>query len=119
MPRAAADQPPHACPVPHESTQPTKRQAQALPAYRGTTTLLLTTDHGRGATTKDWSDHGRDVPAAETTWMAALGPGVPALGIREGVTVTTSQFAATIAAAVGESYVAANTKAAPPLPLVK
>ena len=42
----------------------------------------LTTDHGRGATVKDWTDHGRDVPAAERTWMALIGPGVPPLGVR-------------------------------------
>jgi hypothetical protein len=89
---------------------------QSLPAYAGTTTLLLTTDHGRGDTTKDWTDHGRKVPAAETTWMAALGAGVPALGVREGVTVTTSQIAATIAAIVGEDFNAASPQAAAPLP---
>ena len=51
---------------------------QSLPDYKNQTTLLVTTDHGRGATTTDWTDHGRKVPAAETTWMAALGPGVRA-----------------------------------------
>jgi hypothetical protein len=89
---------------------------QSLPDYAGETTLLLTTDHGRGGTTKTWTDHGKDVPAAESTWMAALGPGVPALGVREGVTVTTSQLAATIAAVVGEDFQAASPRAAPPLP---
>jgi hypothetical protein len=90
---------------------------QSLPEYKDRTTLLITTDHGRGATTADWSDHGRKVPAAENTWMAALGEGVPARGVREGLTVTTSQLAATIAAAVGEDFTAANAQAAPPLPL--
>ena len=92
------------------------RTLQSLPAYRAQTALLLTTDHGRGATTKDWTDHGRDVPAAERTWMAMIGPGVGEPGVREGVTITTSQLAATIAALVGEDYRAAFPKVAEPLP---
>jgi len=90
---------------------------QSLPDYRNHTTLLVTTDHGRGASAKDWPDHGKDVPAAEDTWMAALGTAVPPLGVRKNVTVTTSQFAATIAAVVGEDFHAALPKVAPPLPL--
>ena len=90
---------------------------QSMPEYKDRTTLLVTTDHGRGASTKDWTDHGRDVPAAEQTWMAVLGPDVPALGLREDVTATTSQLAATIAAAVGEDFNAARAAAAPPLPI--
>lgn len=89
---------------------------QSLPEYANQTTLLVTTDHGRGATTSDWTDHGREVPAAESTWMAALGPGVPPLGVRESLTVTTSQLAATIAAVVGENFRTAAPTAAPPLP---
>ena len=59
---------------------------QSLPEYKDRTTLLVTTDHGRGATTADWSDHGTKVPAAESTWMMAMGPGVPlnTSGIRTG-----------------------------------
>ena len=91
--------------------------AQSLPGYAKNTTLIVTTDHGRGATTKDWTDHGRDVPAAERTWMAVLGAGVPAGGIRRGVNVTTSQIAATIAALVGEDFRSAVPAAAAPLPL--
>jgi len=90
---------------------------QSLPEYRGNTAFLLTTDHGRGATTTDWADHGRKVPAAERTWMAALGPGVPALGVREGVEATASQVAATIAALLGEDFRTAVPGAAPPLTL--
>lgn len=88
---------------------------QSMPEYRGRTTLIVTTDHGRGATPEDWSDHGRDVPAAERTWMAIMGPDVPALGVRENVQATTAQVAATIAAAVGEDFRSAVPKAAPPL----
>jgi hypothetical protein len=49
--------------------------------------------------------------------MAAIGPAVPQLGVRKNVTVTTSQFAATIAAVVGEDFRAARPAVAPPLPL--
>ena len=81
------------------------------------TTLIITTDHGRGATTKDWTDHGKSVPAAERTWIAVIGSDVPALRLRRGITVTTSQIAATIAAAVGEDFRSAVPTAAPALPL--
>lgn len=90
---------------------------QSMPEYRDRTSLLVTTDHGRGATIKDWTDHGRDVPAAERTWIALLGVGVPQAGIRRDVKVTTSQVAATIAALVGEDFRGAVPAAAPPLPL--
>jgi hypothetical protein len=89
---------------------------QSMSAYRDKTTLLLTTDHGRGSTREDWTGHGRKVPAAEATWMAALGPGVSPLGVRRSLTVTTSQFAASFAAAVGEVFAGAAPDAAPPLP---
>ena len=89
---------------------------QSMPEYANQTTLLVTTDHGRGATAADWMDHGRKVPAAETTWVAALGSGVAPLGVRESVTVTTSQIAATIAAVVGEDFRAAAPPPRRPCP---
>jgi hypothetical protein len=85
--------------------------------YANRTALIVTTDHGRGATTKDWIDHGRDVPAAERTWMAVIGPGVPPLGVRRSVNVTTAQIAATLAMLVGEKFEGVTRPAAPPLPL--
>ena len=90
---------------------------QSLPEYADSTTLVLTTDHGRGATAKDWTDHGKDVPAAQRTWIALIGPGVTAQGVRRNVSVTTSQIAATIAVLVGEDYRSATPGAAAPLPL--
>ncbi|MEO5895853.1 MAG: AP protein [Vicinamibacterales bacterium] len=90
---------------------------QSMPEYRDRTALLVTTDHGRGATIKDWTDHGRDVPAAERTWIAVLGADVPPLGIRRDVQVTTSQIAATIASLAGEDFAAAVPEVARPLPL--
>jgi hypothetical protein len=64
-------------------------------------------------------DHGRDVPAAERTWIGVVGPGVPPLGVRRSVQVTTSQIAATIAALVGEDFRGGPLGAAPPLPLIR
>ena len=89
---------------------------QGMPEYAGTTALVLATDHGRGAAHADWTSHGRKVPAAEATWSAVMGPGIPVLGVRESVTVTTAQVAATIAALVGEDFRAAVPAVAPPLP---
>src|SRR5207245_1510040 len=90
---------------------------QREPQYKGKTALLVTTDHGRGPTRVDWTDHGAGVPGAEFIWVAVLGPDTPAVGEREDVEVTQSQVAATVAATVGEDFTAAAPKAAPPLPV--
>jgi hypothetical protein len=91
--------------------------AQTLPAYAGTTSLILTTDHGRGDTRVEWKNHGADVPGADQMWIAVLGPDTPAGPPPEG-TVTQSQVAATLAALLGEDFCAAVPAAAPPLPRV-
>lgn len=89
---------------------------QSLPEYRGRTTLLLTTDHGRGTTPENWTDHGEKVPNSGQIWMAALGPGVPALGERtQAPEVKQAQVAATVARFVGEAYPAHVPTAAPPV----
>jgi hypothetical protein len=95
------------------------RTVQSMPAYAGRTSLVLTTDHGRGATPADWTNHGRDVPAAERTWIAVVGPNVPALGVRRDIKVTTAQIASTVAHLVGENFGAAVSGVAPPLPLAR
>ena len=53
---------------------------QNMPEYRVSTTLIVTTDHGRGSKLGDWSDHGRKVEGADKIWMAILGPDTPAAG---------------------------------------
>jgi hypothetical protein len=95
------------------------RTVQRLPAYRDKTALVLTTDHGRGSTRVDWTDHGKDVPGAEFIWIAVLGPDTPALGVREGIETTQSQVAATIAHLLGEDFTAGRAKVAPPLPGIR
>ena len=90
---------------------------QKMPEYREKTTLVITTDHGRGDTRVNWTDHGKDVPSAEFIWIAVIGPDTPGLGVRENVETTQSQVAATIADLLGEDFRKASPKSAPPLPL--
>ncbi len=90
---------------------------QSIPEYRGTTTFLITADHGRGQGLEDWKEHGDDVEGASEIWIAALGPDTPALGERRETTpVTQSQIAATVAALLGYDYRKPFPAAAPPLP---
>jgi hypothetical protein len=49
------------------------RLLQAMPEYAGKTTLLITTDHGRGKKKSNWSDHGFFVSGSSQTWYALLG----------------------------------------------
>ena len=87
-----------------------------MPQYQGKTTLIFSTDHGRGEGLSDWRDHGEKVKGAEFIWMGFLGPDTPALGERADVAaVTQGQVAATLAALLGEDYPAAVPKAAKPI----
>lgn len=89
---------------------------QAMPQYRGTTTFIITTDHGRGSGLTGWKEHGVEEKGSENIWIAVIGPDTSALGERSSVApVTQSQIAATLAAFVGKDYAAAERKAAQPI----
>jgi Metalloenzyme superfamily len=88
---------------------------QQMPHYKNKTTLLVTTDHGRGSTRIDWTDHGKKVAGAEYIWIAVMGPDTPKLGVRANIAATQAQVAATIAALLGEDLNTASPKAAAPL----
>ncbi|HVS15034.1 MAG TPA: alkaline phosphatase family protein [Thermoanaerobaculia bacterium] len=91
-------------------------QTQADPEMAGATTLVLTTDHGRGSTGADWTGHGADVAGSEASWIAVLGPDTPAAGVLgEGSAATASQVAATVATLLGLDWNAAEHRADPPL----
>lgn len=90
--------------------------AQQDPQYRGKTSLLVTVDHGRGRGARDWTDHNAKVDGAEEIWIAVLGPDTPALGVRADVAVTQAMVAASVAALLGEDFVAAFPDRAAPLP---
>jgi hypothetical protein len=89
---------------------------QLLPDYRGTTTLIVTTDHGRGDAPVEWKNHGAQIKGSERIWIGVLGPDTPALGERTNVAlVTQSQIAATLATFLGLDYRASAPRAAPPI----
>jgi len=88
---------------------------QSMPEYRDATTLIVSTDHGRG-NAFDWKHHGASTRGSERIWIAAIGPDTPPLGARSRVpTVTQSQIASTLAAAVGFDFRAFAPQAAPPI----
>jgi hypothetical protein len=85
---------------------------ESMPAYRGTTTFIITTDHGRGDGPVNWKRHGEDVDGAEGIWMAIIGPDTPPLGEQANQPFTQAQIASTIARLLGEDWRAANASAA-------
>ncbi|HEY0646528.1 alkaline phosphatase family protein [Phenylobacterium sp.] len=94
---------------------------QAHPAYAGRTTLIVTTDHGRGVGGKDaWRHHGRGAFAqSNETWLAAIGPDV-AQGKRPGgECASSSQVAATVASALALDWRAFDPAAARPLDIFR
>jgi hypothetical protein len=72
---------------------------QTDPQYKNKTTLIITTDHGRGDAKKEqWTSHGSDIVGANEVWMAVIGPDTPALGeIKENSQLYLEQCAQTIA----------------------
>ena len=58
---------------------------QSLPDYRDTTTLIVTTDHGRGDAPVEWKSHGAKIKGSERIWIGVIGPDTPALGERTNV----------------------------------
>jgi hypothetical protein len=95
------------------------QQMQAIPEYRGQTTFIITTDHGRGGGLSEWKEHGAEQKGSGNIWIAVMGPDTAPLGERSDVaTVTQAQLAATVAAFVGHDYRTAKPAAAPPLPVV-
>ena len=89
---------------------------QALPAYRDTTTFIITTDHGRGSGPTEWKEHGVEQKGSENIWIAVLGPDTAPLGERSRTgEVHQAQIAATVAALLGKDYAKAVPAAAPPI----
>jgi hypothetical protein len=75
------------------------------PEYRNRTTLLLTTDHGRGYGRK-WTDHHMFVGGSDAIWIAAIGPDTKPLGeVSTPMQLYQQQVAQTIAHLMGQHFV--------------
>jgi hypothetical protein len=93
------------------------RTMQSMRQYRGSTTFIITTDHGRGSGPTAWKNHGESVDGAENTWIAMLGAGVAPTGERgTSPAASSNQIAATIARLLGEDWQRYRPSAGPPLP---
>ncbi len=94
---------------------------QNMPQYKGTTTLLVTCDHGRGDTIKSqWKSHGQNIKESSQIWMAIIGPGIQPKGeITQAGQLFQKQLAPTMAALLGFNFVPKQGDAKPIDGLVK
>ncbi len=90
---------------------------QSMPEYRDCTSLVLTTDHGRGGDRVEWKSHGEKIAGSEHIWIAVLGPDTKTQMV-EGSEVTQSQIASTVATLLGLDYVAEVPQAGASLPIL-
>ena len=89
---------------------------QSQPEYRGKTSLLITTDHGRGRTPSDWKSHGDEHQGSGDTWAAFVSPTWSKRGEwRDHPPITATQFAATLLTWMGLDWREFNPKAGPPV----
>lgn len=114
------------------------QQLQADPYYRDQTTLLITTDHGRGNQSSNWSmhagaralerqltgylkplaKHGQGIAGSDEIWFAAIGPSIPAQGlVKTNTPWLQSQVASTIAELLGFDFQSFQYQASQALPL--
>lgn len=78
---------------------------QSETQYKNKTTLIITSDHGRGDNTETWTDHGQGVPVASQIWMTIIGPDTPPLGEVKGESqYYQNQLASTLTMLLGIEY---------------
>ena len=74
--------------------------------YRGKTSIIFTTDHGRGDSPMTrWRGHGQDYAGSDAIWIAVVGPDTPARGEMTGAgQLYQNQVARSAAALLGLDY---------------
>jgi bisphosphoglycerate-independent phosphoglycerate mutase (AlkP superfamily) len=90
---------------------------QSIDAYRDKTTLVITTDHGRGRQTSDWKEHDTaTIPGTNDIWMAVIGPDTPDIGeVKTPGTAYQGQAASTMLHYLGIDYRLLGDVALPPV----
>jgi hypothetical protein len=89
---------------------------QSAPKYKGKTSIIITVDHGRGNTIKDWTDHGEKVPEAQYIWMAIISPDVSLRGEWKNTeTIYQNQVAASLCRFLNLDYSENNPQAGKPI----
>jgi len=87
--------------------------------YKGKTTMVITTDHGRGRGAADWQEHDESIPGSGDIWIAVIGPDTPATGEAGPLpTVYQGDVAATIVQLFGLDPGEFNPDAGPPIAAV-
>ncbi|HEX7846060.1 MAG TPA: hypothetical protein VF476_09705 [Chitinophagaceae bacterium] len=94
---------------------------QSDPQYKNKTSLLFTTDHGRGDMKKEeWTSHNKNIQDAHEMWFAVMGPDSPVRGEEKGeMQFYQQQLAQTIARLLGTTYTAKHNIAPQVLPVFK
>ncbi|TKK66169.1 phosphoglyceromutase [Ilyomonas limi] len=87
---------------------------QSNPNYKDKTSLLITTDHGRGKKVKHWKSHNFLLRGSADIWLALLGPDIkPAGEIKMKQQIYQEQIANTIAALLGTNFTTGHPVAEP------
>ncbi|GAB3260518.1 hypothetical protein GCM10027347_24870 [Larkinella harenae] len=94
---------------------------QQIPQYAGKTSLIITTDHGRGHTPKaTWKGHGTKTPDSYQLWFAVIGPDTPPTGEQTGGPVLfQNQLASTLARLLGQDFQCEHPVGKPVLTVLK
>ncbi|MBB1327355.1 alkaline phosphatase family protein [Pseudoalteromonas sp. SR45-1] len=103
---------------------------QTTVGYKNNTTLIITTDHGRGNNANDWQHHSskralaelelgantypEGIVGSEHIWLAAIGPAIKGSGlIKTKNELKQAQIAATVLKALGQNPNEINSNMAP------
>jgi len=89
---------------------------QSMEQYRDATTMIVTTDHGRGVTPADWVEHDEGIAGSEEIWLGVFGPDTPHRGeVAPAPTVHQADVAATLLRFLGLDPAGFDSQAGPPV----